>query len=57
MNMMDVIKTRPSYPADRKTFAFKKEKEKDRKIRHISFNINPSKIFDISFFLEDSLRN
>ena len=54
--MMDVIKTRPSYPADRKTFAIKTEKIRNRKIPFISFNFNPSRRYDINFFLEDKKR-
>ena len=52
-NKMEEIKTRPSYPADKTTFAIKNGEF----IRTLEFNFRNNRKYDINVILEDNKRN
>ena len=56
-NKMEEIKTRPIYPADRRTFAIKNEEKQDKIIRNLNFHFRPRRDYNLNVILEDKKRN
>ena len=57
LHMTEMRQTRPTYPADRKTFVINKEKLRDKTISTLSLHFRSSERYHVNVVLEDTQRN